>query len=303
MYLPSFLPWLQSMVGKAGVCQGCPGRELCLSMAGRVDPDQKFINVRMNAVKRKILILSGKGGVGKSSVACSLAMALARRSRKVGLADLDICGPSVPFMMSIADQMVVNTQYGWQPAVSPHGAVKVMSVGLLSEQKDNAVIWRGPRKTNLIKQFVKDTFWGRLDYLLFDTPPGTSDEHLTVVKALMNACPEGAIIVTTPQEVALATIRKEINFCRKLNLNVIGIVENMSGFVCPCCQEKYDLFGCGGGEALAKEYEIPFLGRLPIDSVLVESCERGQNVLSTHPHSAISVALAELVCTLDSKLM
>nr|QZX63196.1 cytosolic Fe-S cluster assembly factor NUBP2-like protein [Halisarca dujardinii] len=288
-------PSESSLAGKAGVCQGCPGRELCLSSAGRVDPDQKFIDVRMNAVKRRILVVSGKGGVGKSTTACTLASVLAARGRKVGVADLDICGPSVPSILSVADQSVVSTAYGWQPVVSPQNGIKVMSVGLLTEQKDSAVVWRGPRKTNLIKQFVKDTFWGRLDYLIFDTPPGTSDEHLTVVKTLMNARPEGAIIVTTPQEVALATIRKEINFCRKVNLNIIGVLENMSGFVCPCCKESYDVFGgSGGGQRLAEEYGLPFLGRLPLDPALVMCCESGQDLLASCPSSAIAAAFTSL---------
>ncbi|XP_068757620.1 cytosolic Fe-S cluster assembly factor NUBP2-like [Montipora capricornis] len=143
---------------------------------------------------------------------------------------------------------------------SPHFDVKVMSVGSLLEKADSAIIWRGPRKTGLIKQFLKDTFWGRLDFLIFDTPPGTSDEHLTVVKALKDVKPDGAVVVSTPQDLALATIRKELNFCRKMGLKVLGIVENMSGFVCPHCQECSDLFSAGGARRLADEYGFLFLG-------------------------------------------
>ncbi|KAI8511769.1 hypothetical protein Bbelb_108690 [Branchiostoma belcheri] len=212
------------LAGKADMCKGCPGQALCRQQGGR-DPDQELLDTRMRAVKHKILILSGKGGVGKSSVAACLSMALAELSQKV------------------------------------------MSVGSLLEQSDNAVIWRGPRKTALIRRFLKDTFWGRLDVLICDTPPGTSDEHLTVVKAMKGADPDGAVIVTTPQEVAIATIRKELNFCRKLGVRVIGVVENLSGFVCPCCQERTDIFSTGAGERLAEEYRVPFLGRIPIDQL------------------------------------
>lgn len=281
------------MAGRAEVCKSCPGRELC-QRQGVSDPDQKFIDVRMNAVRRKILILSGKGGVGKSSVASCLSMALASLSAKVGLVDVDICGPSAAKLMSIEGEAVVNSQYGWQPIKSPHCGVKVMSIGSLMEQEDTAVVWRGPRKNALIKRFLKDTFWGRLDYLIFDTPPGTSDEHLTVVKALMNARPEGAVIVTTPQDVALATIKKEINFCRKMKLEIIGIVENMSGFVCPCCKEKWALFSEGGAEKLAKSYELPFLGSIPLDPDLVQCCERGGNIFVEQPDSPAALALTHL---------
>ncbi|XP_064400343.1 cytosolic Fe-S cluster assembly factor Nubp2 homolog 2-like isoform X2 [Halichondria panicea] len=254
--------------GKAGVCQGCPGRELCLQQQGGVDEDQKYINVRMKAIKKKILVLSGKGGVGKSTVAACLGMALAKLNTKVGILDLDICGPSIPKLLAVEGQAVVNSQYGWTPLRSPHSEVKVMSVGCLLGESDSPVVWRGPRKSSLIKQFLKDTFWGRLDYLIFDTPPGTSDEHLTVVKMLLNVKPEGAILVTTPQDVALATIRKEISFCRKMSLNIIGIVGNMASYVCPCCKEESPIFTDDGGvQSLCNEYSIPFLGTVPLDPV------------------------------------
>lgn len=286
-----------SLAGKASICQGCPGQYLC-SQQGGVDPDQEMIDLRMNAIQHKILILSGKGGVGKSSVAATLSMAFSNMGKKVGLVDLDICGPSIPKLMAIDGQQVVNSPYGWMPLRSPHFDVKVMSVGSLLEKGDSAIIWRGPRKTGLIKQFLKDTFWGRLDFLIFDTPPGTSDEHLTVVKALKDVKPDGAVVVSTPQDLALATIRKELNFCRTMGLKVLGIVENMSGFVCPHCQECSDLFSAGGARRLADEYGFLFLGSIPLDQNLCLCCEEGSNVFETFPESPAGRALYSIASIL-----
>lgn len=286
-----------SLAGKASICQGCPGQYLC-SQQGGVDPDQEMIDLRMNAIQHKILILSGKGGVGKSSVAATLSMAFSNMGKKVGLVDLDICGPSIPKLMAIDGQQVVNSPYGWMPLRSPHFDVKVMSVGSLLEKGDSAIIWRGPRKTGLIKQFLKDTFWGRLDFLIFDTPPGTSDEHLTVVKALKDVKPDGAVVVSTPQDLALATIRKELNFCRTMGLKVLGIVENMSGFVCPHCQECSDLFSAGGARRLADEYGFLFLGSIPLDQNLCLCCEEGSNVFETFPESPAGRSLYSIASIL-----
>lgn len=286
-----------SLAGKASICQGCPGQYLC-SQQGGVDPDQEMIDLRMNAIQHKIVILSGKGGVGKSSVATTLSMAFSNMGKKVGLVDLDICGPSIPKLMAIDGQQVVNSPYGWMPLRSPHFDVKVMSVGSLLEKGDSAIIWRGPRKTGLIKQFLKDTFWGRLDFLIFDTPPGTSDEHLTVVKALKDVKPDGAVVVSTPQDLALATIRKELNFCRTMGLKVLGIVENMSGFVCPHCQECSDLFSAGGARRLADEYGFLFLGSIPLDQNLCLCCEEGSNVFETFPESPAGRALYSIASIL-----
>ncbi|XP_033115477.1 cytosolic Fe-S cluster assembly factor NUBP2 homolog [Anneissia japonica] len=294
-------PSESSLAGRAKVCDGCPGKALCQKQGG-VDPDQEMINLRMNAIKYKILILSGKGGVGKSSIAVGLSISLAQHSNKVGLVDVDICGPSISKLMAVEGAKVVNTQYGWTPLKSPHEDVKVMSVGNILEHSDNAIIWRGPRKTQLIKRFIKDTFWGRLDYILFDTPPGTSDEHLTVVSALKNVKPEGAIIVTTPQQVALTTIRKEINFCRKMGIRIIGIVENMSGYVCPCCQEVSYLFQSGGAEKLADEYGLKLLGKIPVDSNLTACAEEGSNLFTKHPDSPASIAFRKIATELETTL-
>ncbi|XP_033644544.1 cytosolic Fe-S cluster assembly factor NUBP2 homolog [Asterias rubens] len=291
-----------SQAGRADICKGCPGQAMCQKQGG-TDPDQEMIDLRMNAIKHKILVISGKGGVGKSSLAATLSMAFAKsHPNKVGLVDVDVCGPSCPRLMAVENQKVVNTEWGWTPLKSSHGNVKVMSVGSLLNQTDSAVIWRGPRKTQLIKRFLKDTFWGRLDYLFFDTPPGTSDEHLTVVKVLKNVNPDGAIIVSTSQMVALATVRKEITFCRKMGLKILGVVENMSGFVCPCCQEETDLFPAGCVEELAQEFQLKYLGRIPMDPTWTSCCEAGQSLLEEHPDSSTSKALMELANTLKKCL-
>ncbi|XP_077986000.1 uncharacterized protein LOC144440482 isoform X2 [Glandiceps talaboti] len=248
----------------------------------------------MRVIKHKLLVVSGKGGVGKSSVASNLAMALAELSKKVGLVDVDICGPSVPKLMDVEGMQVINSQWGWKPLVSPNGGIKVLSVGSLLQHTDSAIVWRGPRKTQMIKRFLKDTLWGKLDFLVFDTPPGTSDEHLTVIKTLQNSRPDGAVIVSTPQNVSLGTIKKEIDFCKKMGIKIIGIVENMSGFVCPCCQDQTDLFSSGGAERLASEYGLTFLGKIPIDQRLTECCEQGQSLLKQFPDSPATKAILEL---------
>lgn len=283
--------------GRAGVCEACPGKSLC--QAGLApDPDKSQLQLRMNAIRRKILVLSGKGGVGKSTVAAQLAVSLARQGKKVGLLDVDICGPSIPLLMGVTAGQVVSSQYGWNPVKNKDG-VAVMSVQFLLNHPDAPVIYAGPRKTTMIKRFLKDVFWGRLDVLIVDTPPGTSDEHLTVLAALKDARPDGAVIVTTPQEVSLLTIRKELKFCRKMGLPVLGLVENMSGFVCPCCNEVTEIFKTGGGEALAREYGVPLLGRVPIDPRVGQCGESGTSILD-HPDAPATPAFATIAAALLS---
>nr|XP_022330819.1 cytosolic Fe-S cluster assembly factor NBP35-like isoform X1 [Crassostrea virginica] len=271
--------------GRSSVCEGCPGQTLC-RMQGGPDPDQEIIDVRMGAIKHKILILSGKGGVGKSTVAYLLSLALAKcQSSKVGVVDLDICGPSIPKLLGVENQPIIQTPYGWKPLVSPNGDIKVMSVASLLDSDKTSVIFRGPRKTGLIKRFLKDTFWGKLDFLICDTPPGTSDEHMSIVKLLKNAKPDGAVLVTTPQEVAMATMRKELNFCKKMGVTVLGLVENMSGLVCPCCKETTEIFPGSGVASLAESYGVPVLGSIPMDPMITECCESGRDPMENYPES------------------
>ncbi|KJE93215.1 cytosolic Fe-S cluster assembling factor nbp35 [Capsaspora owczarzaki ATCC 30864] len=284
------------MAGRASACEGCPGRELC-SQQGGVDPDQAGINVRMNAIRHKVIVLSGKGGVGKSSVAATLAMALAAAGHKVGIVDLDICGPSVPKLLGVEGMPVVNSEYGWLPLKSPHYDIKVMSVGSLLTDADSAIVWRGPRKTGIIKRFLKDTLWGRLDFLIFDTPPGTSDEHLTVLSALKQAKPDGAVLVSTPQDSALVTVRKEITFCNKMGLRILGVVENMAGYVCPCCGEHTDIFSSKGAQKLATEFNLPYLGQVPLDPTLTQQCETGSDIFKAAPNSVSAKAMSTIANT------
>jgi Mrp family chromosome partitioning ATPase/predicted Fe-Mo cluster-binding NifX family protein len=230
---------------------------------------------RLSHIRHKVMVLSGKGGVGKSTVAVNIARALAEAGRSVGLLDVDVHGPSVPRMLGLQGQGV-QIQDGTILPVTAAG-LKVISLGFMLPERDAAVIWRGPMKMNVIRQFLTDTAWGDLDYLIIDSPPGTGDEPLSVAQLVEGA--DGAVIVTTPQEVALADVRKSINFCRQLSLPVLGVVENMSGFACPACGEVTDLFGAGGGERMAAEMGVPFLGRVPIDPKVVEACDAGLPVV------------------------
>lgn len=214
--------------GKVSSCAGCPNQNVCASGKGKeVDPSTKLVADRMSSIKHKILVLSGKGGVGKSTIASQLAFTLAQKGKEVGLLDIDICGPSIPRMLGLVGQEVHQSASGWSP-VYVEDNLAVMSIGFMLPQQDDAVIWRGPRKNGLIKQFLTDVIWNELDYLIVDTPPGTSDEHISIVQYLQSANIDGAIIVTTPQEVSMADVRKELNFCKKTGIKILGIVENMS---------------------------------------------------------------------------
>jgi len=235
--------------------------------------EQQQLSERMSQVKHKIVVLSGKGGVGKSTVAANLAVSLSLNGNRVGLLDVDIHGPSIPKLLSLEGRPVeVNGDMIVPVSLSDN--LKVMSIGFMLRQKDDAVIWRGPMKMNVIKQFLKDVDWGKLDFLIVDCPPGTGDEPLSVCQLIDNA--DGAIIVTTPQELALADVRKSISFCHQVKLPVLGVVENMSGFVCPKCGEVTAIFKSGGGERMAQEMNVPFLGSIPIDPQIPQACDDGK---------------------------
>merc|ERR1719203_2142569 len=210
---------MDESAGKAAGCAGCPNQTLCASgEARKPDPAVAEVEANLASVKRKILVLSGKGGVGKSTVSAQLSFGFAARSMDVGLLDVDICGPSVPRMLGLLGQDVHQSSEGWSP-VYVDDRLAVMSIGFMLPNQDDAIIWRGPRKNGLIKQFLTDVNWGSLDALFIDTPPGTSDEHISLVTYLQDSM-DGAVIVTTPQEVSLADVRKEINFCRKVKLRI-----------------------------------------------------------------------------------
>lgn len=234
--------------------------------------ERQALTARLCRIKHKILVLSGKGGVGKSTVAVNLAVSLAEAGGRVGLLDIDIHGPSVPKMLRLEDASIQVEDQSMAPVEV--GGLKVMSIGFLLRHQDDAVIWRGPLKMRAIKQFIKDVDWGPLDYLIVDSPPGTGDEPLSICQLIEDA--DGALIVTTPQDVAISDVRKCITFCRQLKMPVLGVIENMSGFVCPHCGHRTDLFKSGGGERMASEMGVPFLGCIPVDTTVVESCDAGQ---------------------------
>ena len=253
--------------------------------------EQKALDDRMRLIRHKIIVLSGKGGVGKSTVAVNLAVSLSLAGKSVGLLDVDIHGPSIPKMLRM-DDAKVQIENGAVLPVKKAG-LKVMSIGFLLENRDDAVIWRGPMKMGVIKQFLQDVDWGELDYLIIDSPPGTGDEPLSICQLVKNA--DGAIIVTTPQDVAIADVRRSITFCHQLSLPVLGVVENMSGFVCPKCGEVTDIFKTGGGERMAHEMGIPFLGRIPIDPVVGEACDAGKPFVYHYSRTETAKAFERII--------
>ncbi|MBN2128632.1 MAG: P-loop NTPase [Sedimentisphaerales bacterium] len=241
-----------------------------------------------NNIKHKYLVLSGKGGVGKSSVAVNLAVWLAGRGENTGLLDVDIHGPSVPKLLSLEeavvegrDDKIVPVRYGER--------LQVMSVGLLLKDRNEALIWRGPMKHNVIQQFVRDVLWEDLNYLVVDCPPGTGDEPLSVAQLL--GAVDGAVIVTTPQDLAIVDVRKCVTFCRQLDIPVAGVIENMSGFVCPHCNRRTDVFGADGGRRMAEESGVPFLGSIPMDAELMAACDAGKPFVDFKKDSPTAQAL------------
>ncbi|MBP7583210.1 MAG: Mrp/NBP35 family ATP-binding protein [Spirochaetes bacterium] len=236
--------------------------------------EERMLKENLGRIKNKVVVLSGKGGVGKSTVAVNMAAALAARGLKVGLLDVDIHGPSVPKLMGLEGSRLEASVSGMLLPVETNGGIRVMSIGFMLESADSAVIWRGPLKYGVIKQFLKDVTWGDLDVLVIDSPPGTGDEPLSVCQLIEN--PTGAVVVTTPQDVAITDVRKSISFCRQLNMPVLGVVENMSGFVCPHCGKETPIFKNGGGETMAKEMGVPFLGRVPIEPNIAENGDAGK---------------------------
>ncbi len=266
--------------------------------------ENQIIAQRMKKIGQKIVVMSGKGGVGKSTVAVNIAASLAMRGLKVGLLDVDIHGPSVPRLLNIADMRPVTENEYLLPIEYLIGdsSIQVMSIGLLVPNRDDAIIWRGPMKIGVIKQFIKDVEWGELDFLIIDAPPGTGDEPLSVCQIITDL--SGAIIVTTPQQVAIDDVRKSVTFCKKLSTRVLGVVENMSGFACPKCGEVTNIFSTGGGEEMARDMGVPFLGRIPIDPMIVSRGDGGAPVVAGdigNPTVKALDLIVEPLLTLDYK--
>ncbi|MBW1980727.1 MAG: Mrp/NBP35 family ATP-binding protein [Deltaproteobacteria bacterium] len=271
-------------------CDSCESGSSC-SAKEKEAHEQKRLEQRLYHIRHKIMVMSGKGGVGKSTVATNLAASLAFRDYRVGILDADIHGPNVPKMLGVEERQLVGHDDGVDP-VEVFKNFHVVSMGLLAHDPDRAIVWRGPLKHSAIKQFLADVSWGDLDFLFIDLPPGTGDEPLSVANLIKNV--DGSIIVTTPQDVALLDSRKAVNFSRLLNIPVLGIVENMSGLICPHCGEKINLFKIGGGEQAARQLGVPFLGRIPIDPEVVEKCDCGEPFVAANHDSEAKKAYEKL---------
>jgi Mrp family chromosome partitioning ATPase len=244
-------------------------------------------------IKHNLVVLSGKGGVGKSTVAVNLAYVLARRKFDVGLLDVDIHGPNTAKMLGLEGERIVGEgKNGFRPVLKLAN-LKVASMAFLLENPDTPVIWRGPLKMKIIEQFLRDVNWGQLDYLIVDSPPGTGDEPLSVCQLIDNI--DGAVIVTTPQEVAILDVKKCINFTRQLNVPILGLIENMAGFVCPHCKSRIEIFPVGGAEKASQELGIPFLGRIPLEPGLTKSGDRGESYPEKYPESETAKKFNEIV--------
>ncbi len=250
----------------------CSAKKKQQGESGQDYADRRRLQARLCRIQHKIVVLSGKGGVGKSTVAVNLATALALNGLRVGLLDVDIHGPSVPTMLGLEGQSLKGNPGELFPV--EFGGLKVMSIGFLLQNPDDAIIWRGPMKMGVIKQFLTDVNWGDLDYLIVDAPPGTGDEPLSLCQLIQPL--DGAVIVTTPQKVAAIDVRKSISFYNRLEVPVLCVVENMSGFVCPKCGELTQILPEGGGRKIASDMSVPFLGSIPIDPALAHSGDSGK---------------------------
>ncbi|MCW7077127.1 MAG: Mrp/NBP35 family ATP-binding protein [Candidatus Syntropharchaeales archaeon] len=241
-----------------------------------MEEQKKVIKERMSDIKHKIAVMSGKGGVGKTTISVNLAMMLAKQGKEVGILDADIHGPNIPKMLGAEDKLPEVGTGKITPVIVPP-RIKLMSMAFLLSSKDAPVIWRGPMKMGAIRQFLADVEWGKLDYLIIDLPPGTGDEPLSIAELIQDI--DGAIVVTTPQDVALLDSRKAVTFANTLQVPVIGIVENMSGFICPKCGERIDIFKVGGGKNAALDMGVPFLGAVPLEANIVKSSDNGVPVV------------------------
>lgn len=257
------------------------------------EEQDKRLADRMSNITYKLLVMSGKGGVGKTSVAVNLALGLAEKGFKVGILDTDLHGPNIAKMLGVeGEKMYSQDEKTIEPLeVLPN--LKAVSLAFSGNDSDTPIIWRGPLKIGVIRQFLADVNWGDLDYLVIDSPPGTGDEPLTVCQLIPEL--SGSVVVTTPQEVAILDSRKSVNFARQIKVPMLGIIENMSGFICPHCGERVDIFGTGGGEEAAKEMSVPFLGRIPIEKALMDAEDSGQPFLANHTETPSAIAFYAII--------
>ncbi|MDD3118881.1 MAG: iron-sulfur cluster carrier protein MrpORP [Victivallales bacterium] len=277
--------------GCAGSAGGGGGNSSCRVDHREAEGETDALRRCLNRIHHKIVVMSGKGGVGKSTVAVNLAVALATAGKRVGLLDVDIHGPSIPTMLNLTEARL--TAQGDRMIPVGIGELKVMSIGFLLRERDDAVIWRGPMKMGVIRQFLTEVEWGDLDYLIIDSPPGTGDEPLSVCQLIDDAA--GAIIVTTPQEVAAADVRKSVDFCLKLDLPILGVVENMSGFACPECGKVTEIFNSGGGQALADRFGLRLLGKVPLDPLVCHAGDSGKPFIYHFSKTATAKAFETII--------
>jgi Mrp family chromosome partitioning ATPase len=275
--------------GKSNACYGCPNQSRCASgEAAATDPDREVIRTRFSGVQRVLFVVANKGGCGKSAIAAQLAQALAAgvvfdsdgEEPEVAILDADVTGPSIPHLLSTSEEEVHQSGTGWQP-VYVRDNLAVMSIGFMLPSKNDAIAWRGARKTGLLKQFLRDVDWGEhVDWLVIDMPPGTTDEHITLSQSLSGIVNTAALIVATPQEVALMDVRKQVSFCQRAKIPIIGVVENMSYYTCRNCGHREQIFSptTGGVQAMCSASQIRFLGSIPLDPVLMKACENGESI-------------------------
>jgi len=264
----------------------------CSSTTGCDQPGEEKLQKTLTRIKHKIVVMSGKGGVGKSTVAANIAVALSLAGKKVGLLDVDVHGPSIPRLLSLKGKKPHMGDNVMEP-VSWSKNLSAMSLGFMLENDRQAVIWRGPVKIGLIRQFVEDVMWGDLDYLIVDCPPGTGDEPLTTMQTLGPTAM--AVVVTTPQGVAIDDVRRSLSFVGDVGNRVLGLIENMSGFACPDCGSVHNIFNTGGGEDLAKEAGVRFLGRIPLDPEVAHSGDEGFPYMKIHRDTATGKAMNEII--------
>ncbi|KAG5672677.1 hypothetical protein PVAND_002788 [Polypedilum vanderplanki] len=305
---PEHCPGTESQdAGKANACAGCPNQQICASGEAKgKDPGIELVKQRLVDVKNKLMILSGKGGVGKSSLTnlISRTFAHVNVNQNFGVLDIDICGPSQPRMFGVLGEQVHQSGSGWSPVFIEEN-LSLMSIGFLLDSPDDAIIWRGPKKNGMIRQFLSEVNWESLDYLIIDSPPGTSDEHLSV-STYISSCDGkfGAVLISTPQEVSLLDVRKQISFCKKMNIPIIGVIENMSTFICPKCTTESKIFpnnskDVNSTEQMCKDMDVNFLGQIPLDPRLTRCCDEGKNFIIEHEDSPTVIVLKEIVAKID----
>ncbi len=244
-----------------------------MSLSKEYIEETNEIRNNISKIKHKIIVMSGKGGVGKSTISSNLAGFLAAEGFQTGILDIDLHGPSIPKLLGLSNRSLEQIDQRIKP-ISYSATLKAISIGFMLSSESESVIWRGPRKSSMIRQLLKDVDWGNLDYLIIDSPPGTGDEQLSIIQTVDDL--DGAVIVTTPQDLSLIDVKKSINFCRQLKLPIIGLIENMSGLICPKCQERIEVFKSDGGKILADQEKIPFLGKISIDPLTARNCDDGK---------------------------